>query len=111
MKKQEFYTLEDFVNSGIIKKVTEDTMANIKSGMMEVPKGHMPQHVVLPIFQEKQEERQYMVGLNGEQYGPFVRSQILELLVKGEITKQTLIWRGGMASWVELGDCLDFIGV
>ena len=111
MKKQEFYTLEDFVNSGIIKKVTDDTMANIRSGMMEVSKGHMPQNVVLPIFQEQKEERQYMVGINGKQYGPFVRTQILELLVKGEISKETLIWREGMTCWIKLGECLDFIGV
>lgn len=111
MKNQEFYTLEDFVNSGIIQKVTNDTMANIKSTLTEVPKGYMPEQVTLSTLKKNNiAEREYMIGHNGEQYGPYSHSQILTLLMKGEITKETLIWREGLNNWISIGECMDFIG-
>ena len=111
MKKQEFYTLEDFVNSGIIKKVTDETMNNIQNSLAEVPKGHLPEHVVLPIQnKDRLAEREYMIAYSCEQYGPYSHSQILTLLMQGEITKETLIWRSGLNNWTTIGKCLDFIG-
>lgn len=112
MKTQEFYTLEDFVNSGIIQKVTDDTMANIRNALMEVPKGHLPEHVVLPVLKkDNMKDREYLIGHNGEQHGPYSHSQVLTLLMRGEITKETLVWRNGMNNWTRIGECLDFIGV
>jgi hypothetical protein len=30
--------------------------------------------------------------------------------MKGEITKETLIWREGLNNWSPIGECMDFIG-
>lgn len=39
------------------------------------------------------------VAVNGQQQGPFNMDIILQMVEKGEITKETLVWRQGMTEW------------
>ena len=43
---------------------------------------------------------QFFVGVNGAQVGPFDTSTLAAKIRAGEISRQTLVWKAGMASWV-----------
>jgi membrane protease subunit (stomatin/prohibitin family) len=42
---------------------------------------------------------QFFVGLNGAQVGPFDLTTLAAKVRAGEVTRQTLVWRAGMAAW------------
>jgi membrane protease subunit (stomatin/prohibitin family) len=42
---------------------------------------------------------QFFVGLNGAQAGPFDLTALAAKVRAGEVTRQTLVWRAGMAAW------------
>ena len=41
----------------------------------------------------------YMVGVNGQQAGPFDWNQLQQLASQGQLTQQTYVWKQGMANW------------
>lgn len=47
---------------------------------------------------------QYMVGVNGQQYGPCDWQQLQELVEHGVLTHQTYVWKQGMAQWQMAGE-------
>ncbi len=42
---------------------------------------------------------QFYAVINGQQAGPYDLNTLKTLIVQGQITKQTLVWRQGMATW------------
>jgi cation transport ATPase len=44
---------------------------------------------------------QYYAALFGEQGGPFSGEELTAMVEKGRLTGDTLVWRDGMAEWVE----------
>ncbi len=42
---------------------------------------------------------QLFVALNGQQSGPFDLSALQQLVQSGQLTRETLVWKQGMASW------------
>lgn len=42
---------------------------------------------------------QIYASINGSQAGPFSEPELITLIQKGMITKDTLIWKQGMSSW------------
>lgn len=44
-------------------------------------------------------EEAYYVGKNGKQAGPFDKAAIIGYIAKGSISKDTLMWKEGMAEW------------
>jgi membrane protease subunit (stomatin/prohibitin family) len=45
---------------------------------------------------------QYFVAVEGKQQGPYSPQQLAERAASGQITRQTLVWTGGMAQWAEI---------
>ena len=41
----------------------------------------------------------FMIANNGQQSGPYTIPQIQQFIAAGQITKQTYVWKQGMASW------------
>lgn len=41
----------------------------------------------------------YMIGVNGQQAGPFDWNQLQQLVQQGQLTRQTYVWKQGMANW------------
>lgn len=41
----------------------------------------------------------YMLSLNGQQSGPYNMQQLQQLVQNGQLTKQTYVWKQGMANW------------
>ena len=45
----------------------------------------------------------YMVGVNGQQAGPFDWNQLQQLVSQGQLTQQTYVWKQGMPNWAFAG--------
>lgn len=45
----------------------------------------------------------YMVGINGQQYGPYNMQQMQQMAQAGQINAQSLVWCQGMAAWEAAG--------
>jgi hypothetical protein len=46
----------------------------------------------------------YFVAMSGRQAGPFAADKLAELVGAGQLTKQTLVWKPGMATWQAAGE-------
>lgn len=51
-----------------------------------------------------QPEEEWLVSIDGKQYGPYKTSKIKELLSSGKITDKTYVWKNGMANWKRISD-------
>ncbi len=63
------------------------------SGMPQMP-GSVPQV-------------QYMVGVNGQQSGPFDWNQLQQLVQQGQLTHQSYVWKQGMPQWQMAGEVME----
>lgn len=41
----------------------------------------------------------YMLAVNGEQYGSYNMQQLQQMVASGQMKAQTLVWSQGMAAW------------
>jgi hypothetical protein len=41
----------------------------------------------------------FFVGVNGQQQGPFDMATLTAMARSGQITRQSLVWKAGMAGW------------
>lgn len=46
---------------------------------------------------------QYMVAINGQQYGPYNMQQMQQMAQSGQINASVLVWAQGMSQWVAAG--------
>jgi hypothetical protein len=51
----------------------------------------------------------YMVGINGQQYGPCDWNQLQQLVRQGLLTHQTYVWKQGMPQWQMAGEMMELI--
>ena len=50
---------------------------------------------------------QYFVSVNGQQTGPFNLQQLQQLIMNGQLQRNTFVWKQGMQNWEEAGKLLD----
>ena len=98
------------LSAGVLNNATDNginafrqqTQMGAAMGMGAAPQmpgmGGAPQ---MPGMQMKQATPQvsYMVGVNGQQAGPFDWNQLQQLVSQGQLTQQTYVWKQGMANW------------
>lgn len=53
----------------------------------------------------------YFVALNGQQNGPFDMQTMKQMAAQNQITKETLVWREGMASWLPINDLVELVSI
>jgi membrane protease subunit (stomatin/prohibitin family) len=46
---------------------------------------------------------QYMVAINGQQYGPYNMQQMQQMAQSGQINASVLVWTQGMSQWITAG--------
>ena len=46
---------------------------------------------------------QYMVAINGQQYGPYNMQQMAQMAQSGQINASVLVWAQGMPQWTAAG--------
>jgi len=71
------------------------TMAGQQTGQQSEPSQSPPP---LPVFH---------VAVDGQQTGPFGLDVLKQKVMAGEITRETLVWRSGMAQWTAAGQVPD----
>lgn len=49
----------------------------------------------------------YMVGVNGQQFGPCDWNQLQQLVQQGQLTHQTYVWKQGMPQWQMAGEIME----
>lgn len=49
----------------------------------------------------------YMVGINGQQMGPYNWAQLQQLVQQGQLTHQTYVWTQGMPQWQLAGEVME----
>ena len=93
--------LNDATDNGI-NAFRQQAQMGAVMGMGTAPQmpgmGGAPQ---MPGMQMKQATPQvsYMVGVNGQQAGPFDWNQLQQLVSQGQLTQQTYVWKQGMPNW------------
>src|ERR1700742_2005663 len=48
--------------------------------------------------------RSWFFAANGQQQGPYQEAQFRDLIARGSITAQTMVWSEGMTGWQKGGD-------
>lgn len=114
LKNQGFNSLDDLAQSNSVQNMAQQTLQNIQTMQTPMPNGHIPQHVVLPVFQKQnanstttQKEWQFFANINGVKKGPFTLEQLKGLAIADVIDTDTLVWMPGMPEWVDLTTCLS----
>ena len=54
---------------------------------------------------------QFHVALDGKQAGPFDQNVLRQMAGDGRLTRETLVWRGGMANWTPAGQVAEIAGL
>ncbi len=54
---------------------------------------------------------QYFVAANGQQTGPFNAEHLKEMAVKGELKKESLVWKTGMPAWLPAAQVTELSAV
>ena len=90
------------LNAGVLNNATDNGINAFRQQQTQMGAamglGAAPQ---MPGMQVKQATPQvsYMVGVNGQQAGPFDWNQMQQLVQQGQLTQQTYVWKQGMANW------------
>lgn len=74
-------------------------MANQLGKMMANPQEPPQGAPLLPPQPREEAECSYFVGKNGQQAGPFDRNAIHSHIKSGAISRDTLVWKAGLAEW------------
>lgn len=113
MNPQGFNTLDKLASSAAPQQMAQQTLQNIQTMQTSMPQGHVPEHVVLPIFQKQEdrnannkEEANIFVALNGAQKGPFTIEQLKGLAIADVINADSQVWMPGLSEWTDLKTCL-----
>lgn len=110
MRQLDFNTLDKLVASDQWQALASQAKSSIKAMQTEVPQFGIQPHVVLPVFQNKEQE-QYVLAAGNEQRGPFTLAQIQDLLKAEAITPDFYIWTQGWPEWKFIKDCPHIISM
>lgn len=113
--------MDNLVNSNNIQNMTQTTLQSMQAMQTPVPQGHLPQNVVLPIFQNQQNNpsaapatymstqtnaHQFFAVINGAQKGPFSLEQLKGLAIADVLNTESMVWLVGSPEWTDLKTCL-----
>lgn len=74
-------------------------MANQLGKMVAAPQAPPETATLPPPLPTGEADPKYYVGKDGKQAGPFDRTAIAAYIGRGAITRETLLWKEGMAEW------------
>ena len=75
------------------------------------PHQQHPQHVPPAAPPPPPPQKTYHVARDGQQSGPFDTGTIRQQVMRGEFTRDTLVWTDGMAGWTKAGDVPELAGL
>ena len=96
------------LNAGVLNNATDNGINAFRQQQQQPMGGGMGAPVMpgmgaapqMPGMGMKQTPQvSYMIGVNGQQAGPFDWNQLQQLVQQGQLTQQTYVWKQGMANW------------
>jgi hypothetical protein len=75
-------------------------MGNAMHGVAQSPQTPPPPPVTV-----------YMIFLDNKQSGPYTIQQLQGMIMSGQITKETLVWKQGMSNWEPAGNTSDLVSI
>lgn len=83
-------------------------MAGMMNGFGQATQPQQPQQAPpmpggAPVPSPMPSAVQYMVAINGQQYGPYNMQQMQQMAQSGQINASVLVWAQGMPQWVAAG--------
>lgn len=82
-------------------------MAGMMNNMGQAMQPHQPQTPPMPsgapVPPPLPNPVQYMIAINGQQYGPYNMQQMQQMAQSGQINTSVLVWAQGMPQWVAAG--------
>jgi hypothetical protein len=54
--------------------------------------------------------RSWFFASNGQQQGPYPEAQFRDMIARGAVNPQTLVWSEGMAGWQKAGEVPGLLG-
>lgn len=52
---------------------------------------------------------EWYYGAQGQQQGPVTETELRQLMAQGVVTRETLVWRDGLAEWKPMGDVAELL--
>ena len=82
-------------------------MMNNMNQVMQQPTALQQSMVATPTPPPMLSAVNYMIAVNGQQYGPYNMQQLQQMVATGQFTAQTYVWCQGMANWELAGNRSD----
>ncbi len=95
-------TMGDMMGAGLGFAMAQQMAQNMGQGQQQGGAGAPP-----PVPQESQ----YFVAVNGAQTGPYGLSQLTQQAASGQFTRESLVWKNGMAAWTAAGEVAELSSV
>lgn len=81
---------------------------NAQQQQQQAPAPAPQQHAAPPPLPQGE---QWFIGANGQQLGPFDRAALGGQISAGTLTRDTLVWKAGMAEWTAAGQVPEVSGL
>ena len=92
---------------GMVGQQMAGMMGNMMQGMNQPPAGGIPGGTLggapggMP--PPPPPSVQYNVAVNGQTTGPFTMEQLTQMVLNGQLTNNSMVWKNGMAGWAAAG--------
>jgi len=86
-------------------------MAGAMGGMFNAQAQAQPQQTPGMVPPPLPPQLQLFVALNGQQAGPFELPALQQMAQSGQLTRETLVWKQGMAAWAAAGGIAELAQV
>lgn len=94
------------LNAGMVNNALDNGMnAFAAKSSMGMPQ--MPGNTMGAPKMNMEPNVQYMVGVNGQQAGPFNWQQLKQLVQQGQLNAQSYVWKQGMPQWAVAGQVAE----
>lgn len=103
MNDDNFYSINRLVEFGLGLAVAQQMVGSMNNAMRNtfIPGPHnAPASVPIKV---------YYVMLEGKQAGPFDEPELSRIIADGKVTKDTYVWKPGMAKWETAENVADVL--
>ena len=98
-------TCKEFFKEGWLENLFKQTDAAPAAGIAPPPPGAAGNGAPPPPGAAPQHS--YHLSVSGTNYGPYNTQQLQQYVQSGQITRDSLLWREGMAAWMTAGQILE----
>lgn len=97
--------MDKVLRSNPAEEMSKQALESIGTMQKKIEMPAMPEPLVKTNMPTS--ESSILVAVDGQQYGPYTKAEVLELIRNGSITTETLMWRSGMLDWTPISKALD----